>query len=107
MQESCARLNNPDSAYKVVEITENAVKNMTEPVKLPSPEDANLIDETDEEEFYDQINRVMNDYEFDSGNLDENDEDFEDKLHRLKDKLYENLKKIADFSLRKDKEEED
>ncbi len=107
MQESCARLNNPDSAYKVVEIAENAVKNMTEPVKLPTLEDANLIDEIDEEEFYDEINRVMNDYEYDSDNLDENDEDFEDKLHRLKDKLYENLKKIADFSPRKDKEEED
>lgn len=105
MKESCSRLNNPDSAYKVVEIAEEAVRNMAEPVKLPTLEDAQFDDEIDDEELYNRLNEVMYDYESNSDSLDENDEDFEDKVHRLKDKMYENLKKIADFSLRKSDEE--
>ncbi len=95
MRESCSRLNNPDSAYKTVDIIYDAVSAMTAPVILPSAEDSNI--EEEDEEFYTRLKQVISEYESDSDELDESDEDFENKLHRLIDKMSDNLKKLSEL----------
>lgn len=95
MQESCGRLNNPNSAYKAIDIIMDTASSLTEPLKLPTYVE-NTSEDAAQGEFYSEIDRLINDYETVSYDLDEDDEDFEDKLHHLKDKMYESLKLILD-----------
>jgi len=63
MQESCARLNNPNSADRVIDITYDAVRRMTEPVKLPGKEYIGIENEADDEEFYTELTQAICSYE--------------------------------------------
>ncbi len=65
IQESCARLNNPNSADRVVDIAYEAVMKMTEPPKLPGTDYISIDNEPDEEELYTELTQAISDYEID------------------------------------------
>ena len=104
MRESCQRLNNPDSANKVVDVIERSIREMTEPKLLPTTDDLNPeTDMAEDEELYDEFSRVVNDFEYEEPRdiPDELEDYFEEKLQKLK----EQFKKITDFSIKKNEEE--
>ncbi len=97
MKESCSRLNNKDSAYKVYEIIEDSVNSMTEPVKLPSADDTfEDTNDGDEEEIYTEFSEVFGEYDDKLDELEESEWSgyFEEKMHHLKDKMKKEFKKI-------------
>lgn len=100
MKESCSRLNNRDSAYKVYDIMKRAVDEMTAPVIIPSADDAALFtDEAEAERLIREFQEVIAKYSEEDGEFtlpDDSDGeyDFEDKGYRFIDMMYQNFKKL-------------
>ena len=99
MKESCSRLNNRDSAYKVYDIMKKSVDEMNAPVILPSENDAELLaDELEAERLIREFEEVVNKYsgdDFEYALPDDSDGEyeFEDKGYRFIDMMYQNFKK--------------
>ncbi|MBQ5565734.1 MAG: hypothetical protein IIT42_02680, partial [Clostridia bacterium] len=105
MKESCTRLNNKDSEYKIVDVIQQCISEMKEPVRLPAFVDINVeIDKLEEEALYSEFNQVMQEMEDDFDIPDDDDDEFEEKIQRLKMKMYESLKKMTDFTSKHDDE---
>ena len=105
MKESCTRLNNKDSEYKIVDVIQQCISEMKEPVLLPAFVDINVeIDKLEEETLYSEFNQVMQEMEDDFDIPDDDDDEFEEKIQRLKMKMYESLKKMTDFTSKHDDE---
>ena len=108
MKESCSRLNNRDSAYKVYDIMKKAVDDMDEPIILPSEEDAVLSDELEAERLIREFEEVLSKYSGDDFDIDLPDDsdgeyDFEDKGYSFVDMMYQNFrKKRSEHQLKKE-----
>lgn len=102
MKDSCSRLNNRDSAYKVYDIVKDCVDEMTDKVILPTNEDAALLaDEAEAERLIKDFQEVISKYSSDDDDFDidlpddsDGDYDYEDKFYRFIDMMYWNFKKL-------------
>ena len=107
MRESCERLNNRDSSYKVYELIKKAAENSKGKVMYNGLDKYKLETDTNEdEEFYSEINEVLQEYREKGENIDlsdngDNDEEFESKLEEIKARVKENFKKIREDILPK------
>ncbi len=113
MKESCERLNNKDSAYKVYDIIEKSVADMKEPVILPTNEDAVLLSDAAEaerliHEFEEVIAKYSgDDFEFMLPDDSEGEYDYENRGYSFIDMMYQNFKKKrAEHYLKKEQKAE-
>ncbi len=100
MRESCERLNNKDSAYKVFELIKRTAENAKGTVTYNGL-DSYTADTTakEDEEFYSELTEVIREYRDQGENIDlsdngDEDEEFESKFEEIKAKVKENLKKL-------------
>ncbi len=100
MRESCERLNNKDSAYKVYDLIKATAAEYKDTLTYAGLE--KYTDETnpnEDEEFYTELSEALKKYKEAGGNIDlsDNDEDeyeFDSKLEELKAKVKESFKKL-------------
>ena len=107
MRESCERLNNRDSSYKVYDLIKKAAEDSKGKVVYNGLDMYPLeTDINEDEELYSEINEVLQEYRKNGENIDlsdngDNDEEFESKLEELKVRMKENFKKIKGDILQK------